>query len=150
MTKNDAKDALLPCEHCGPGKSRCRTVECPISGRWLIFCGACGSSSGSRKTEKQAIELWNTRYSAALASEREKKLVEALRAVNATTFSHVDGRDLLAELHPRKTLDIKRRVDGHETWFEADWLSRLYEVMKEARTLLATYATEQQQGGKDG
>jgi hypothetical protein len=41
------------------------------------------------------------------------------------TFSHIDGRDLLAELHPRNTLDIKRRVDARETWFQADWLSNL-------------------------
>jgi hypothetical protein len=41
------------------------------------------------------------------------------------TFSHIDGRDLLKELHPRNTLDIKRRVDAVETWFEADWLSGL-------------------------
>ncbi len=44
------------------------------------------------------------------------------------TFSHVDGRDLLAELHPRNMLDIKRRVDGKETWFEGDWLSNLMEA----------------------
>lgn len=42
------------------------------------------------------------------------------------TFSHIDGRDLLKELHPRKMLDIKRRVDGVETWFEGDWLSNLW------------------------
>lgn len=41
------------------------------------------------------------------------------------TFSHVNGRDLLRELHPRRTLDIKRRVDGVETWFEGDWLTDL-------------------------
>lgn len=41
------------------------------------------------------------------------------------TFSHVDGRDLLKQIHPRNTLDIKRRVDAVETWFEADWLSGL-------------------------
>jgi hypothetical protein len=49
-------------------------------------------------------------------------------AMCAATFSHVDGRDLLAELHPRKELDIKRRVDGHETWYEGDWLSNLMEA----------------------
>ena len=46
-------------------------------------------------------------------------------AMVRATFSHVDGRDLLDELHPRKELDIKRRVDGIETWFEGDWLSDL-------------------------
>jgi hypothetical protein len=44
------------------------------------------------------------------------------------TFSHVDGRDLLAEIHPRNTLDIKRRVDGVEKWFEADWLTNLMDA----------------------
>ena len=44
------------------------------------------------------------------------------------THSHIDGRDLLAELHPRKTLDIKRRRDGVETWFEGDWLSTLFDA----------------------
>lgn len=44
------------------------------------------------------------------------------------TFSHLNGRDLLEELHPRRMLDIKRRVDGVETWFEADWLTNLMEA----------------------
>jgi len=67
---------------------------------------------------------------------RESMLREALEEVNATTYSHVDGRDLLAELHPRHMLDIQRRVDGIEKWFEGDWLSNLYEAMKKARKLL--------------
>jgi hypothetical protein len=54
-------------------------------------------------------------------AEKARRFDAMVRA----TFSHVDERDLLDELHPRKTLDIKRRVDGVETWFEADWLSRL-------------------------
>ena len=46
-------------------------------------------------------------------------------AMVRATFSQVDQRDLLDELHPRRTLDIKRRVDARETWFQADWLSTL-------------------------
>jgi len=64
------------------------------------------------------------------------------RIVDAT-HSHIDGRDLLGELHPRKTLDIKRRVDGRETWFEGDWLSGLWGAVKEARALLYTKGREQ-------
>lgn len=41
------------------------------------------------------------------------------------TFSHIDGRDLLQELCPAKILDIKKRIDGVETWYEADWLKEL-------------------------
>lgn len=48
-------------------------------------------------------------------------------AMARRTFSHVDGRDLLHELHPRHELDIKRRVDARDTWFEGDWLSSLWE-----------------------
>jgi hypothetical protein len=49
---------------------------------------------------------------------------------------YIDGCDLLAELHPRKTLDIKRRVDGVETWFEGDWLSTVWDAVKEAKAYL--------------
>lgn len=62
-----------------------------------------------------------------LALPDAEKIRRFERMVRAT-FSHVDGRDLLAELHPRKTLDIKRRVDGVETWFEADWLTTLMDA----------------------
>lgn len=66
----------------------------------------------------------------------DNKLRKAAQAVNAATYSHLDGRDLLAELHPRHTLDIKRRVDARETWYEGDWLFDLYEAMKALRQAL--------------
>lgn len=56
-------------------------------------------------------------------SDAEK--VSRFDAMVKSTFSHVDGRDLLDELHPRHELDIKRRIDGVDTWFEGDWLSNL-------------------------
>ena len=62
--------------------------------------------------------------------------VEALEKIIASTHSHVSGRDLLAELHPRNTLDIKRRVDARETWFEGDWLSNVWTETKAARAAL--------------
>lgn len=54
-----------------------------------------------------------------------EKLVRFDAMVRAT-YCHIDGHDLLRELHPRRQLDIKRRVDGRETWFEGDWLSNLF------------------------
>lgn len=60
-----------------------------------------------------------------LLSLTDEEKCRRFDAMVAATFSHVDGRDLLAELHPRRTLDIKRRVDGVEMWFEGDWLSKL-------------------------
>lgn len=64
------------------------------------------------------------------------ELERLLRQVIRSTECHLDGHDLLAELHPRRTLDIKRRADGRETWFEGDWLSRVYEAVREAREFL--------------
>lgn len=55
-------------------------------------------------------------------AEKARRFEEMVTA----TFSHIDGRDLLKELHPRRMLDIKRRVDGREAWFEGDWLSDVY------------------------
>lgn len=70
------------------------------------------------------------------AADEIEQLREALRGMNEATISHVDGRDLLDELHPRHTLDIKRRVDGIETWYEGDWLSRLRDARDKARAAL--------------
>lgn len=56
----------------------------------------------------------------------EEEKVARFDAMVKATFSHIDGRDLLGELHPRRTINIKRRVDGVETWFEGDWLSLVF------------------------
>lgn len=66
-----------------------------------------------------------------------RRLLAALEAVYAATTSHVDGHDLLDELHPRSQLDIRRRVDGRVTWHQADWLSDLRDAMKAVDTILA-------------
>lgn len=66
-----------------------------------------------------------------------REAVEALKRIDKATFSHVDGRDLFAQMHPRNTLDIKRRRDGVETWFEGDWLTDLWREIKAARPVLA-------------
>jgi hypothetical protein len=52
-------EELLPCEHCP--NSMVSTILGDVSLRWQVFCGRCGSSSGSCKTEDEAIKLWNTR-----------------------------------------------------------------------------------------
>jgi hypothetical protein len=72
----------------------------------------------------------------AVSGVRDGEVLRALLAILAMTKSHIDGRDLLAELHPRKELDIKRRVDGRETWFEGDWLSNLWDATRAAEMML--------------
>jgi len=71
------------------------------------------------------------------SSAEPADLRNALERIIKATHSHIDGRDLLAELHPRRMLDIKRRVDGVETWFQGDWLSNLWTEVKAAREVLA-------------
>ena len=57
-------------------------------------------------------------------------LITLADAIVSATYSHIDSRSLLAELHPRRQLDIKRRVDGRETWHEGDWLSGLWAAIQ--------------------
>ncbi len=50
---------LLYCPHCG--HSGVAAIEDEISERWKIYCGGCGSSSGSCETIQDAKALWNAR-----------------------------------------------------------------------------------------
>lgn len=61
----------------------------------------------------------------ALSPEEKARRFDAMARA---TFSHVDGRDLLRELHPRHIIDIRRRVDGVNSWFEGDWLTKLMDA----------------------
>ena len=46
------------CPFCGQGKSICEPNLCDLSNRWQIWCGACGSSTGSYRTKEEAIAFW--------------------------------------------------------------------------------------------
>lgn len=72
----------------------------------------------------------------------------ALDGILATFKSHVDGRDLLDELHPRKTIDIKVRVDARERWHEGDWLSNTRDAVMIARNIIAAFPSDQLGGGQ--
>lgn len=37
-------------------------VRSDVSGRWQVFCGPCGSSSGSSRTPEEAAAHWNSRH----------------------------------------------------------------------------------------
>lgn len=63
-----AREPLAPCPHCGPGQSMCDPVEDILGKRWQVFCGRCGSSSGSYKTEAESIAGWNRREAPALST----------------------------------------------------------------------------------
>jgi hypothetical protein len=56
-------------------------------------------------------------------SPREQAMIEATR-------SHVDGRDLLAELQPLHWhfCNIRVRINGAWKEYEGDWLKRLFKA----------------------
>lgn len=63
--------------------------------------------------------------------------IKELKDMIRLSYSHVDGRDLFAELKPRNTLDIIKRVDGKETVFEADWITDLGDQLRKLEYMLS-------------
>jgi len=53
---------LRACPHCGPLPAMPELVRSDVSRRWQVFCGPCGSSSGSCRTPEEAAKHWNSRH----------------------------------------------------------------------------------------
>lgn len=117
-TPPPGKDAVKPCT-CHPSDNP--PVPCPQK----YALRECREAAAADEIDRLTLAL--------AASEA---VIAAAEKVNAATFSHIDGRDLLAELHPRSELDIKRRVDGQDKWFEGDWLTTVYREIKPLRDAL--------------
>lgn len=71
-------------------------------------------------------EQWKRNELLKLSDAEKVKRFDAMIKACFWKFNDTEYKDNLAILYPRKTLDIKRRIDGVETWFEGDWLSNLY------------------------
>lgn len=69
-----------------------------------------------------------------------------LKRLISLSYSHVDGRDLFAQLKPRYTLDIVRRIDGIETIFEADWLTDFGDQLRKLEHMIAAAQPPTMQG----
>lgn len=82
-------------------------------------------------------EISNLRRDLDQADRDNARLREALEGVDKASNSHIDGRDLFEEIHPRNELDIRRRMDGVDTWHEADWLTNLWRAIKYGRNALS-------------
>lgn len=54
--------SIRPCPHCGPMPAMPELVRSDVSRRWQVFCGPCGSSSGSSRDPRSAVESWNSRH----------------------------------------------------------------------------------------
>jgi hypothetical protein len=57
----------------------------------------------------------------------EDAAIKQVREIIESTYSHVDGRDLLAELNLNQAhfVNIMVRIDGRFKEYEGDWLKRL-------------------------
>lgn len=73
-----------------------------------------------------------------------EELLRAARMMHDVLFSHVDGRDLLDELHPEQWhyCNIQVRINGKTEVFEGDWLKRLWYARKELRRALSEVTNE--------
>jgi hypothetical protein len=89
-----------------------------------------------RELLANAAQNRNIAAQARLLAKSHSAAEALLQRVVDTTHSHLDGRDLLAEIHPRRFLNITRRVDSVETSFEGDWLTTLWSAVKEAKAFL--------------
>lgn len=56
------QSGLKPCPHCGPMPAMPELVLSDTSRRWQVFCGPCGSSSGSSRRPEDAAAAWNSRH----------------------------------------------------------------------------------------
>ena len=112
-----------------------------LQAAWFALCGPERTTSPQASEVPASRSVWTSEPNStssefsALRADRDR-LRGALERIIQSTHSHVNGRDLLAELHPRNILDIKRRVDARETWFQGDWLSNLWTEVKSGRAAL--------------
>lgn len=83
---------LKPCPHCP--RSMIDPVQCELSNRWQIFCGACGSSSGSYKTEAEAIVGWNKRSSEEKVEYYRTCIQEVVNIFSHVHHPHKDARGI--------------------------------------------------------
>ena len=77
----------------------------------------------------------------------------ALGLYEKAMTSHVDGRDLLEELHPESWhyCDIVVRIGGQDRCLEGDWLKSVWRARKNAREVLAARSGQgQRKGAGDG
>ena len=58
----------------------------------------------------------------------QEEQAKRYREMVLACFCHLTGEDNLGKLHTRRMIDIKRRVDAVDTWFEGDWLTTLMDA----------------------
>lgn len=79
-----------------------------------------------------------------LMERRLKDLLVAAQWLENAFVSHIDGRDLLAELRPLQWhhCDIDVRIDGQNRRYEGDWLKGVLKARHRMRALLASIDPE--------
>ena len=54
-------DNLKPCPFCGEKEGDYLKVSITGSGRFSVFCGACGAEGANKHDKQEAINAWNMR-----------------------------------------------------------------------------------------
>jgi Lar family restriction alleviation protein len=62
MIKIESNIKFLPCPCCGEADIQWEEFNFPIGERVARKCRYCGMQTGWYKTDKEAIEQWNTRF----------------------------------------------------------------------------------------
>ena len=85
---------LEPCPFCGGAEQHVFGFRVDSGWRWSVTCMSCGSATGDRDTEQDALNLWNreTRKEAEVSDEEYDRWCACRqRFVNELT-SRVEGR----------------------------------------------------------
>lgn len=91
---------------------------------------------------KELAKVFNDHEACRAALTRLSELEPIIQEIIKRSHSHVDGRFLFEPLLHRKSIDIKKRLDGVETWYEGDWLSELGRSIKSAANILEKFKNE--------
>ncbi len=83
----------LPCPHCGPMPAAPELVRSDVSGRWQVFCGPCGSSSGSSRNPKDAVDQWNSRWCGVVTMPHSSAAITGLALVLGNSIRDLSQSD---------------------------------------------------------
>jgi hypothetical protein len=112
--------ALKPCPFCG--NTEYSAIESvvqlvhnewhseynPGGDWWTVQCDCCTATMGQFRSPDEAIDAWNTRTPAPLASDEMVERVAKAMSDSASVYSSV----------------LRRRVSGHLTDYDWQWLAR--------------------------
>lgn len=93
-------DAIKPCPFCGSPGAICCLEEPGSPASFWINC-SCGIETRERRTEQEAVALWNTRVATGAGTptreEIESAIKNKIRIANGFEFKFIEGMDEAAD-----------------------------------------------------